>query len=292
MSVQAIAWVFDHSEATGTDRLVLLSLANHAGRAPESGAWESWPGIETIRREARLARTRTVQESLQRMEGAGLIERVINGAPDARIRGNRRPNLYRILIADGVTPDSAPSDASRGDAKQHPSGVTGDGIPEGSRGDASRHLGVPPRASRGAASRHLGVPRDGTQTVIEPSVEPSEEPIGAASTFSTSSAAKEKPSSKRYEIDDEFRAEMRAVFPDIDEDAEFRKATSHPRFSEVRDKRRFYRAWLSRTDDRLRYWQQQGGRNGKPRNSNSSGRNEKPSFDAREAAEYFRDTLG
>lgn len=138
-----MSWVLDHSDAEGTDRLVLLSLANHAGQAPKGGAWESWPGVATIQREANLRRTRTVQESLARLEGEGVIVRVINGAPDNRIRYDRRPNLYRIVIPDGV-----------------PSSVT----PHGH--------GVPSHAERGAVSRHHGVPSDGTQTVIEPSVEP------------------------------------------------------------------------------------------------------------------------
>lgn len=96
MSVQAISWVLDHSHTRGTDRLVLISLANHAGRSPIDGAWESWPSIATITREAGLDRTRTVQESLARLEATGAITRQINGAPDTRIRPDRRPSLYRI----------------------------------------------------------------------------------------------------------------------------------------------------------------------------------------------------
>lgn len=103
MSVQAIGWVLDHSPAKGTDRLVLLAIANHAGQSPIDGAWESWPGIATIQREAGLDRDRTVTDSLTRLAEAGLLERVVNGAPDARMRGDRRPNLYRVLLTDGVS---------------------------------------------------------------------------------------------------------------------------------------------------------------------------------------------
>lgn len=174
MSVQAISWVLDHSPAEGTERLVLLSLANHAGASPVDGAWESYPGIETIRKEANLRRERTVQEVLARLAADGHIERIVNGAPDKRIRANRRPNLYRIVVARGIgfSPDKPPAGKgpdkdpdTRGAAPRHPN-----------RDDASQHpneLGVPPHAVRGAASRHLGVPPDGTQTVIEPSMEPS-----------------------------------------------------------------------------------------------------------------------
>lgn len=140
MSVQAMAWVFEHSDAEGTDRLVLLSIANHAGASPVDGAWEAYPGIERIRQEARLSRSRTVQESLARLEAQGRVERVINGAPDSRIRADKRPNLYRILTEP--------------------------------RGDVSRH---PDEPERGDASRHHGVPSHGTQTISEPS--PIKEPV-------------------------------------------------------------------------------------------------------------------
>ncbi len=103
MSVQALGWVLDHSPTTGSGRLVLVSLANHAGSSPVDGAWESWPGVERIRREAGLRRHRTVQEAIADLEASGHVERVLNGAPDFRIRADRRPNLYRVLLASGVS---------------------------------------------------------------------------------------------------------------------------------------------------------------------------------------------
>ncbi len=134
MSVQAMAWVLDHSPAKGTDRLVLLSIANHADKSPSDGAWEAWPGIATIQREAALDRTRTVNDALSRLIEAGHLERIINGAPDQRIRADHRPNLYRVLLSNGVpcgdtrcgchgvTPDDERDDVPR------PDGVTPDDI--------------------------------------------------------------------------------------------------------------------------------------------------------------------
>jgi hypothetical protein len=140
VSVQAMAWVLEHSDAKGTDRLVLLSLANHAGKEPVNGAWEAWPGVATIAREAGLDRPRTVQESLARLVAAGALERVVNGAPDRRIRPDRRPNLYRI---NGVTPSDTPVSGGgvRGDVPAHPD--------SGSRGDASQQNGVTPHDRTG-----------------------------------------------------------------------------------------------------------------------------------------------
>lgn len=168
MSIQAVAWVLEHSPARLTDRLVLISIANHAGTSPVDGAWEAWPGVDTIALEAGLDRTRTVQESLARLIADGALERVVNGAPDDRIRGDRRPNLYRILTRprgdapphpvpdDGVTPPRTP---------QETDGVPSDDTPEAPRGDASRHDGVTPHDITGCRG-----------TAPEPSVEPSFEP--------------------------------------------------------------------------------------------------------------------
>lgn len=93
MSVQAISWVLDNSPTVGTDRLVLISLANHADQRGES----SWPSVFTIMREAG-ASERAVQTSLRNLATEGRIDVVRNGAPDERIPHDKRPNLYRVLM--------------------------------------------------------------------------------------------------------------------------------------------------------------------------------------------------
>jgi hypothetical protein len=131
VSVQAISWVLDHSTTEGKERLVLISLANHAGMNPINRAWEAWPGVETIRCEANIGTERTTQRTIARLVEGGHIEVVVNGAPDSRVRGDRRPNLYRILI-DGVTAGVTPQDAARGDIPST------DGVTESSaRGDTA-----------------------------------------------------------------------------------------------------------------------------------------------------------
>lgn len=129
MSVQAISWVLDYSPAKGSDRLVLISIANHAGKADDEDVFEAYPGIDTIQREAGLDRRRTVNDALTRLIETGAVERVVNGAPDNRIPAHRRPNLYRIITggvtADGTPPrlDGVTRNAERGDALR-PDGVT------------------------------------------------------------------------------------------------------------------------------------------------------------------------
>lgn len=157
MSIQAVGWVLDHSPTRGADRLVLISIANHAGQSPSDGAWEAWPGIDLIQREAGLERRRTVQDALARLIEAGAIERIVNGAPDERMPADRRPNLYRIRLDHGVTRDVTPTIAS---------GVT----PDAHRGDARRRDGV----TRGDAT---GCRPASPKPLSEPSEEPSEEPL-------------------------------------------------------------------------------------------------------------------
>lgn len=168
MSVQAIGWVLDHaptSEGKGgiTDRLVLISLANHAGQSPISDAWESWPSVEQIAHEAGLARARTVQDSLARLERQGLVVRVLNGAVESNAAVNRRPNLYRLPLEVGRR-------CRRGCRWCEPVGVTRndtDGVTrDAARGDASRRAGV----TRNDAKRELAL------LSLEPSLEPSSEP--------------------------------------------------------------------------------------------------------------------
>lgn len=98
MSVQAIAWVLDHCPVRGTDRLVLLSLANHAD---PTGA-NAWPSLPTIAREAGgpedpLDR-RTVQRSLHRLIDAGhvSVRRQAGGLAGTETR--YRPNLYTLSM--------------------------------------------------------------------------------------------------------------------------------------------------------------------------------------------------
>jgi hypothetical protein len=153
VSVQALGWVLDHSPTRGSDRLVLISIANHAGKEPTAdGTWEAWPGVELMRREAGLERTRTVQDALARLVATGALERTINGAPDERIRKDQRPNLYRIVMDHGVT-----------------CGVT-----------RCTWCGVTRGAERDDAPRPDGVTLDDAtgcrRASPEPSVNPSEEP--------------------------------------------------------------------------------------------------------------------
>lgn len=130
-----MAWVLKHSTTTGTDRLVLLSLANHAN---ENG--QCWPSVRTIAREANVTE-RAVQRSLASMRKDKLIITEFQAAPDKRIPDRFRPNLYRIV---------------RGDAGDTPNEIGG---------DAGGSSGVTPVTLRGDAGD--------TQSISEPITDPS-----------------------------------------------------------------------------------------------------------------------
>ncbi len=110
MSVETMALVLNHSRAVGTDKVVLLGIANHDG---DGGAW---PSIATLARYANVSE-RSVQRSIDHLVELGelRVERQSGGQAD--LRNDRRPNRYTVLVDNplhGVTPTS-PRPGSRGD---------------------------------------------------------------------------------------------------------------------------------------------------------------------------------
>jgi hypothetical protein len=88
-----MSWVFQHSESTGNDRLVLLALADRANEVGD----DCWPAIPTIAKKARCS-DRTVQRALQNLVNLGELA-VDKGA------GYGGSNRYRILMGgDNLTP--------------------------------------------------------------------------------------------------------------------------------------------------------------------------------------------
>lgn len=201
MSVQALSWVFDHcpEHVPPQPRLVLMSVANHAGPRGEN----SYPSVATIARETGM-NPRQVQRWTAWLVAEQLLTVKVQGAGDTRIRADRRPNQYTLPgMHDGVAsttprdggprhdPDeagaAAPIPAATGvdetlepSQRPDPDGVSSTTPRDGSRGDTDGPTGWHPR-SHGVA---LTAPRggaDATQTVIEPKTEPNFEPRGEQS---------------------------------------------------------------------------------------------------------------
>lgn len=111
MSLKCQSWVYEHSEATGNDRLVLLAIADEA----DDDGTNAYPGIDRIAHKARVNK-RTTMRCIERLEEAGelLVER-----PDVRGRG--RYNTYVVLMGrngDTLSPISeVPEKARNGDRK-------------------------------------------------------------------------------------------------------------------------------------------------------------------------------
>jgi hypothetical protein len=85
MSIQAVAWVLENSQSTGSERLVLIALANHYNQATE---W-SYPSVDLIADEARVSRA-TVFRCLERLVALGELEFTRRGP------GRGRRNEYRL----------------------------------------------------------------------------------------------------------------------------------------------------------------------------------------------------
>jgi len=91
MSVESLAIVLHHSQATGTDKLILIGIANHDG---DGGAW---PAVATLARYANVE-PRTVKKSLQKLIDAGELSREIQGGGTRAMPDYSRPNRYEILV--------------------------------------------------------------------------------------------------------------------------------------------------------------------------------------------------
>lgn len=151
MSVKVMTWVWDHSASRGSDRLVLLAIADCAS---EDGS-NAYPSMAELVRKTGLSE-RAVQYAIRELVSLGELFVAANGGP-------RGCNRYRVVMADdGVqemhpAPDAPPQDVrgarNAGVQTVHP--LKG----------ADPAPGVHEVRSKGAT----GAPG----TVLEPSVEPS-----------------------------------------------------------------------------------------------------------------------
>lgn len=129
--------VWDSTEAKGTDRLVLLAIADSA----DDDGSNAWPSVARLAHKAQVSE-RTVQRAIRSLEAMGLvfIEENVGGPGNAR--SDRRPNRYTVLLpgCQSVTPKEP-------------------------RGDTQRANGVTPSAPRGDTAV--------VRTVLDPSKYPS-----------------------------------------------------------------------------------------------------------------------
>jgi hypothetical protein len=94
VSLEAMAVVLHHSRATGTDKLVLLGIANHQG---DGGAW---PSVATLAAYANV-HERTVQRSVHKLQQLGelAVHLQRGGTLDSHRFDFQRPNRYEVLLS-------------------------------------------------------------------------------------------------------------------------------------------------------------------------------------------------
>ena len=98
MSVEAMALVLHHSRAKGTEKVVLLGIANHAG---DGGAW---PTVATLARYANVTE-RAVQNAIGKLVKAGELGVQYQAGGLAYLKDSERPNRYEVLICCPSTCD-------------------------------------------------------------------------------------------------------------------------------------------------------------------------------------------
>lgn len=112
MSIQAMAWVFEHSKSELSDRLVLIAIANHC-----DAHWSCYPSVDMIAVQAKVSRS-TVVRAIKELVRLGELE----VSPGGRGKGQR--SSYRVAHYQGCHDDTLKLDSR---VSSTPSkGVTGD----------------------------------------------------------------------------------------------------------------------------------------------------------------------
>lgn len=118
MSVKVMSWVFDHSESTGNERLVLLAIADHAN----DETWSCWPSVARLAVKAKVSE-RTVQRAIRSLVELGEIGIGEGTGPRGTHRYTVYPQGRQIDTPPGV---SGATDQARGVTPEAQRGDTGD----------------------------------------------------------------------------------------------------------------------------------------------------------------------
>lgn len=153
MSVESLALVLHHSRAKGTDKLVLVGIANHDG---DGGAW---PTIATLARYANTTE-RSVQRSLSKLVDLGEIAVHLQAGGLGNLHIWERPNRYDVLVACPATCDRTKNHRQR-PLPAAPADLWIEGVTPTSPGDTHVRGGVTPTSPGGV-----------TPTSPKPSIEP------------------------------------------------------------------------------------------------------------------------
>lgn len=162
--IEHMATVLHHSRARGTDKLVLLGIANHDG---DGG---SFPSLATLAKYANVDE-RTVRRSLRVLEELGEITVHLHGGGTRHTRADRRTNRYEILVrcpqgCDGGPQHRVPAPPEVQDDPRPVHGDSDGRTPTSPRDDDGRT----PTSGREAPRGDAHVTHGGTPTSPEPSM--------------------------------------------------------------------------------------------------------------------------
>lgn len=108
MGLRTMSWAFQESEAIGSERLVMLSLADSANE--EDGL--AWPSIALLQRKTNLSES-TVRRALQSLCDLGELRNLgrVKHSRMGAMRADRCPNVYEMtgyLRGINLTPRRPP----------------------------------------------------------------------------------------------------------------------------------------------------------------------------------------
>lgn len=145
MSIEAMAVVLHHSTAKGTDKVVMLGIANHDG---DGGAY---PAIATLARYSNVS-DRAVQDAIARLVEAGELVVHVKGGGVVESDPRYRTNRFELLVACPPSCDGSRQHRVSGEADRT-TGRTPVVKPSASSGEVGRSPVVKP-ASPKPSSNH------------------------------------------------------------------------------------------------------------------------------------------
>ena len=152
MSVYAMSWVWKHSRAAATDRLVLLAIADCA-----NDRGEAWPSMAALVEKTALSE-RTVQRAVGTLVDLGELSASVGG-------GRGKTTKYRLIQPpDNETPSEKPRNPRPDTPTQQPRNADGE----------SKKPRQPVKETPSSTTENPVTVTPGT--IREPSREPSQEP--------------------------------------------------------------------------------------------------------------------
>ncbi len=237
MSTEAMNWVWQHSQAAGTARLVMLALADHADEN-----WSCYPGLELLATKCRVSE-RTVERGLDELVDLGelRIDLHCGGSPHRRFKSPRhRPNRYVMVGRQSVDPP--PEWVDRPGA----SGST----------DSPEWVDISGKSGSTLLS---------TEPSLEPSVGPSVEPERGAQSEKRARSPRKRgsPLPQDFTISEDLRAWALKSTPTVDADCETEKFVDYWRAEAGPGRFKLdwdaaWRTWMRRAVE----WSRTGSRNG------------------------------